>query len=83
MKKLTIAAMIAVLPLLSGCETMQAIRDFKVSDYINLPWENKKAAEPTRTAEATPVKTPEVPVGLQQDDLRTPFGDNQTAVASR
>ena len=83
MRKFVAVAMIAVLPLLSGCETMQAIRDFKVSDYINLPWENKKAAEPTRTAEAAPVKPPEVPVGLQQDDLRAPFGDNQTAMASR
>lgn len=83
MRKQILFAMIVVLPLLSGCETMQAVRDFKVSDYINLPWESKKTAEPTRTAEAAPSAKAEIPVGLQRDDLRAPFGGDQTAVASR
>jgi hypothetical protein len=82
MRKLAAVSLIVVLPLLSGCETMDSIR--QVADHVNLPWD-KKPSEPLRTADTTqPVsKTPETPVGLQRDDLRAPFGDDQTAVASR
>lgn len=83
MRKLAAVSLIAVLPLLSSCETMESIR--QVADHVNLPWDSKKPSEPVRTADTTmPVsKTPETPVGLQRDDLRAPFGDDQTAVASR
>jgi hypothetical protein len=86
MKKLLAFSAILVLPLLlAGCETVEAIRSFKVSDYVNLPWEHKTPSQPVRTADAAPpVKLPDAPVGLQRDDLRTPFGaDDATAVASR
>jgi hypothetical protein len=85
MRKLAAVSLIVILPMLSSCETVQAVRDFKVSDYINLPWDNKKPSEPVRTADAAlpALKTADTPTGLQQDDLRAPFGDDQTAVAAR
>jgi hypothetical protein len=70
--------------LLAGCETVQEIKSFKLSDIdMGFLWRHKSDdAAPVKTAEVAQPAPTEVE-GLQRDDLRAPFGAEPVAVASR
>jgi hypothetical protein len=80
-------AIVFVPLLLSGCETVNSVGTFarNIDWNVLVPWKaHQEAVASTKPAPPSVpgVQMASVPDGLQQDDLRTPFGD-QTTVASR
>jgi hypothetical protein len=79
-------ATIATTLLLNGCDTMNALSEMKMSDLVTMPWGSTiEDTAPVRASEDVPKREAmPIPEGLQHDDLRAPFGsDDTTSVAAR